>query len=264
MNYLLDRKTKRKKIIYIIVGVIICPILFYFLFGIFNGLSLVTHTVFRPVLFVGNAISEKLAGFSSYFFSKKSLYMENEDLKSKLNEAQASLANYNSLLTENTNLKEILGRKGENSALVLSAILSKPNQSSYDTLVIDAGTVFGIEAGDMVFAIGNLPIGRISDAYTNSSKVILFSAPGEKTGVVIYGRDVFMEIVGRGGGNFEMVVPRDFVLQKGDTVSLPDIFPYALATVETIISDPRDPYTKAILVSPINIQELKFVQVEKK
>jgi hypothetical protein len=76
------------------------------------------------------------------------------------------------------------------------------------------------------------------------------------------GKDVFLEIVGRGGGNFEMIIPRDFIILKGDEVVLPGIVPYVVGIVETIISDPRDSFTKALLVSPVNIQELKFVEVE--
>jgi len=71
-----------------------------------------------------------------------------------------------------------------------------------------------------------------------------------------------MEVAGRGGGNFEMIVPRDFTIVKGDVALLPGIFPYVLGVVEIIISDPRDPFIKALLVSPVNIQELKFVEVE--
>ncbi len=59
-----------------------------------------------------------------------------------------------------------------------------------------------------------------------------------------------------------MIMPQDFTLVKGDQVVLPGIVPYVLGIVETIISDPRDPFVKALLVSPVNIQELKFVQVE--
>jgi len=70
------------------------------------------------------------------------------------------------------------------------------------------------------------------------------------------------ELVGRGGGNFEMTMPKNFILQKGDQVVLPGPYPYVLAIVEKIISDPRDLFTKALLVSPVNIQELKFVEVE--
>ena len=130
----------------------------------------------------------------------------------------------------------------------------------------------GLQIGDIVFALGNIPIGRVAEIYPNSSKVILFSSSGEKTQVVVSGKsdtpdadnngDVFMEVVGRGGGNFEIILPRDFTPAKGDEVVLPGINPYVLAVVETIISDPRDPFIKALLVSPVNIQEFKFVEVE--
>ena len=174
----------------------------------------------------------------------------------------AMMTNYNSLLAENASLKEILGRKDEKASMVLSAILSKPNQSPYDTLVIDAGAEEGLQIGEIVFALGNVPIGRISDIYPHSSKVILFSNPGEKTQVIVSGKDVFLELVGRGGGNFEMVMPRDLVFREGDEVVLPGITPYVVGVVQKIISDPRDPFAKALLVSPVNVQELKFVGVD--
>ena len=60
-----------------------------------------------------------------------------------------------------------------------------------------------------------------------------------------------------------MILPRDFILQKGEQVIMPGLYPYILAVVETIISDPRNPVTKVLLSSPVNIQELKFVEVEK-
>lgn len=246
-------------------------ILFYFRIGIFSGLTSFSHTVFRPVFIFGSNVGEKFGNFSSYFISKNYLHRENENLKSKLNESEARMSNYNSLLEENLGLKEILGRKVE-QVMVLSAILSKPNQSLYDTLIIDAGLKQNLKVGDVVFALGNVPIGTIAETYSNSSKVVLFSNSREKTQGIISGKgdsnsesadgNIFVEIVGRGGGNFEMVVPLDFTLTKGYQVVLPGINPYVVGVVETVISDPRDPFIKAILVSPVNIQELKFVQVE--
>ena len=262
MNYLLDKKIKRKKIFKIALYVVILIVLFYFRSGIFNGFSYVSQGLFRPVLILGNNIGEKLKSLSSLFVSKNSLYLQNESLQSQLNEDEAKMSNYNSLLAENDSLKEILNRKNAKVSMTLAAILSKPNQSIYDTLVIDAGANQGIKVGDMVFALGDVPIGRVSLVYNNSSKVVLFSNAGEKTQAVISGKNVFMEIVGRGGGNFEMIMPKDFTLQKGDQVVLPGINPYVLAIVETIISDPRDPFTKALLSSPVNVQELKFVEIE--
>jgi len=244
-------------------------------------------------LVFGGNIREKLGSVGSFFASKNSLYLENQVLKLQLRQNDAMMANYNSVLAENVSLKEILGRKDETRPndrsvgrevnLVLSAILSKPNQSPFDILVIDTGAKDGLQIGDTVFALGNVPIGRIANVYPHSSKVILFSNAGERTQAVFsskpartdarlndsFGQDsghsggnIFTEVVGRGGGNFEMIVPRDLTLLKGDQVVLPGIAPYLLGIVETIISDPRDPFVKALLVSPVNIQELKLVEVE--
>lgn len=261
MSYLLDKKIKQKKLLKFLLGIIFFLVLFYFRTGIFNGFAYVSHKVFRPVLVFGNNIGVKFQSLTSFFISKNSLLKENENLKFQLDEARATMANYASVLAENYSLKEIFGRKNEKDFMILSAILSKPNKSPYDTLIIDIGIEEGIKKGDMVFGLGNVPIGLVSDVFPNSSKVILFSNAGEKTQVAI--GNVFMEVVGRGGGNFEMIMPRDFVLIKGDQVVLPGIYPYVLGIIETIISDPRDPFQKALLVSPVNVQELKFVQVEK-
>ena len=261
MSYLLDKKAKQKKALQSIFFLIILLALFYFRLNIWNGLSYVVGSIFRPVLVLGNNAGEKFSNFTSYFASKNSLYLENENLKAQISESEADRANYASVVADNESLKEILGRKNEKMNLVLSAILEKPNQSPYDTLVIDAGANNGIKAGDKVFAVGNVPIGRVDTVYPNSSKVVLYSTSGEKTQVVI-GKGIFMELVGRGGANFEMIVPRDLTLVKGDQVTLPGITPYIIGIVETIISDPRDPFQKALLTSPVNIQELKFVEVE--
>lgn len=270
MSYLLDKKIKRNKFFKYAIFAVILFFLIYFRTGIFHGLSYVTHTVFRPVLILGNNVGEKLSNLGSYFYSKNSLLLENQDLKNKLNEQEGRMANYNSILDENLELKNILERlpigqsgKEEKFDIVLASILSKPNQSLYDTLIIDLGAKDGINNGQKVFAFGNVPIGRIAEVYANSAKVVLFSSPGEKTEIIISGHDVFMQIIGRGGGNFEMILPRDFILETGTEVVLPGITPYLIGTVQTIISDPRDAFQKALLASPVNIQELKFVEVEK-
>ena len=272
MSYLLDKKIKKKKVLNVALVVFLCLVLFYFRIGVFNFLSLIGHSIFRPILIVGNNFGEKLGNLGSFFSAKSALYLENENLKSELMQNKLRMFDYDSLLAENIGLKEILGRKnparpsgagGEKVSMTLSAILSKPNRSPYDTLIIDAGTKQGLKVNNLVFASGNVPIGRVAEIYANSAKVILFSNSGEKTQVIVGEKNVFMEIVGRGGGNFEMILPKDLILSKGNQVVLPGIVPYVVATVEKMISDPRDPFVKALLVSPVNVQELKFVEVQK-
>lgn len=237
-------------------------IIVYFNNSIFNSLSYVANKIFKPVLVVGNNISSNAQNASYLLKSKKSLYLENESLKKDLDAMSAKIFNFDALEEENNKLKETLGRKSGDKDFVLSAILSKPNKSLFDTLIIDAGEKDNIEVGDIVFALGYIPIGKVAEVFPDSSKVVLFSTSLEKTEIVITGGDVFMEIIGRGGGNFEMILPRDFEILKGATVSLPGLDSSVIAKVETIISDPRDSYQKALLISPVNIQNLKFVQVE--
>ena len=271
MSYLLDKKVKRKKFIIIVFAIFFVTATFYFRLAISDSLSYASHAIFRPFFIFSNNFGGKLASVGSFFASKNSLLKENDNLKSQLNINANEVANYESILAENISLKEILGRKNETRpngssgrevTMTLSVILSKPNQSLYDTLIIDAGAKEGLEIGDMVFALGNVPIGRIKAVYLNSSKVVLFSNSGEKTQVIVGTKNTSLEVIGRGGGNFEMILPRDLTLLKGDQAILPGIAPLLLGVVETIISDPRDSFQKALLVSPVNIQELKFVQVE--
>ena len=262
MNYLLDRKSKKKNPSTYIILIVVAILIIYFRSPIFSGLSYISSKVFRPFLVVGGTIGDKFSNLGGFFSSKNTLIKENEDLRNKLAEQTAQVSNYDAVLADNTRLQEIFNRKPENLPLTLSAILAKPNGSLYDTLIIDIGTSSGVKVGNTVFASGDVPVGYIAETSVSTSKVILFSNPGERTDVVISGGNVFTQIVGRGGGNFEMEMPRDFDLQNGVAVTLPGITPRVVATVETIISDPRDSFQKALLVAPVNIFELKFVEVE--
>jgi rod shape-determining protein MreC len=250
----------------IVVGLVFLVLIFYFRSGVFKGLSVTAHTIFRPVMVLSNAVSSKFSGIGNFFSSKNSLIKENESLRESLTENFNQMTNYNSLVDENNQLKEILNRKQNPNMrdnMVLGAILEKPNHSAYDTIIIDIGENHGVKAGDIVFADGYVPIGRVDTAFRSTSKIVLFSTSRVVTEVIVSGQNIFMQLVGRGGGNFEMILPRDSVIEKGTEVVLPGMHPYTVAVVETTISDPRDAAAHALLVSPVNIQHLKFVQVKK-
>lgn len=265
MSYLLDRKAQKKKYSKIALGLAALGILFYFRGPIFGGASAAAGEIFRPALFLGQKVGGVSENLRAYFSSKAGLYAENEKLKQDLAMLNAQMADHQVLALENENLKNVLARAPKNKNLLLAAILAKPPRSAYDTIVLDAGAREGIKAGAKVYAYGEVPIGRIDSVSEDISKVVLYSTAGERTQVVlpVAGKsDVFWELAGRGGGNFEMILPRDFVLSPGDTAVAPGIAPFAIAAVKTLLSDPRDPFKKALLASPVNIQALKFVEVE--
>ncbi|MBI5139693.1 hypothetical protein HZA26_03750 [Candidatus Nomurabacteria bacterium] len=262
MNYLQDKKAKRNKILKFASFFLIFIFIIYFQSGIFGKFSPIVHFIFRPVFFLGNGIGGKFSSLGAYFSFKESILNDNQNLKLELDKMMARALNYDSLLDENIKLKETLGRKNEKDNLILAGILSKPNRNFYDVLIIDTGEGKGIKAGDMVLALGNIPIGRVDTVYSNSAKVVLFSSGGERQEVIIPGKDIFIEMTGRGGGNFEISISREVELSEGVEVVLPGLNSYVVAVVQKIISDSRDPLQKALLVSPVNIQELKFVEVK--
>ncbi len=103
----------------------------------------------------------------------------------------------------------------------------------------------------------------MTEVYAKTALVKLYSTAGEKLEVTVSGINITAEATGRGGGNFEMTFPHDVEIPKGTEVTATGIVPYAVGIVDEVISDPRDPLQKVLMRSPVNIQELKFVQVEK-
>ena len=72
-----------------------------------------------------------------------------------------------------------------------------------------------------------------------------------------------MQAVGRGGGSFEISIPRELEIVEGTELVLPGFEHQLLAMVEKIIFDPRDPVKTILATSPVNIQHLRWVEVER-
>lgn len=263
MSYTLDKQRRNKKLRNTFFVIFIFILVLYFNKPLGKTLGGFATTVFKPVLVAGNNMSERLHNFGSYFVSKNILLKENDTLKEENLSLRGELANYQSIDNENKSLKELLGRLGENHSYILATILAKPNTTLFDTLLLDVGADQNVSVGDIVFAYGNIPLGKISEVYTHTSKVTLFTNPGEKTNAVISSTNTYIDLIGRGGGNFEIILPREVTLSEGENVLLPDLNNYLIAKVVSTISDSRDSYQKALLTSPVNIQQLKFVQIRK-
>lgn len=261
MSYLLDRKKRNAKIRNSFFVFLILFVLFYFRSPILNFLNNTTNSALRPFFVLTNNIGTRMYNFSVLFNSKESLLKENQELKDELNNEKGKNSEYIALTRETEELKEILGRTDENKDTALASILV--NNKILDTFIIDIGENQNIKEGDLVFAYGNIPVGYVSEVYNTSSKVNLFSKNKEKTNVLIQSKNIYIDLIGRGGGNFEIILPRDLILEKGENVLLPNIDTYLIAKVDSIISDPRDSFQKALLTTPININQLRFVQVVK-
>ncbi|MDQ5950013.1 MAG: rod shape-determining protein MreC, partial [Patescibacteria group bacterium] len=92
--------------------------------------------------------------------------------------------------------------------------------------------------------------------------VVLYSAPGQTVSALSSPGDIPLSMKGRGGGNFEIELPRDVELPVGSSVVYPEIHPYILGIVGDVTFDPRDPFQTVLVSLPINIQHIKFVEIE--
>lgn len=197
-----------------------------------------------------------------YFTSRNALENYVTGLKNQVQNLESANAELQVLKDENTKLKNQMSRS-ENQQRVLATILVKPNRTPYDTIIVDAGSAEGVVAGSKVYANGNTLIGTVADVSNHTAHITLFSTPGQETDGVVVGSDITVTLTGRGGGAFEIDVPREVVLPEGNVVTNVATFSNPIAIIGTQISSDRDAIKKILAKTPINIQELKWVEIVK-
>ncbi|MDO8471253.1 MAG: rod shape-determining protein MreC [bacterium] len=162
--------------------------------------------------------------------------------------------------TQENILLELLGRKQE-SNIVVAAVLTHPPQTPYDVIIIDAGSNESITVGSQVSLPEGPILGVVSEIFPKNAKVKLFSASGEETNAILERNNVPVTLIGTGGGNFRLALPRDIAIEKGDRILSPNIVSRPLATVADVSVRPTDSFKEVLAKSPTNIFTLRFVFV---
>ncbi len=193
--------------------------------------------------------------------SKKDLYKQNILLKEELAAREIERVRTEAVEEENTVLKATLGRVAPERSIVLSAILAKPNQTPYDTLIIDRGEKDGIAIDQLVFANGDVLIGEIDSVDNSTAKVLMYSTPGNILQVVYGSTGRYFNARGLGNGTFEVEVARDVDVVEGDLFFYPNLDNTPVGIVRKVDFDARDSFKKVLMKSPVNIQEERWVEV---
>jgi rod shape-determining protein MreC len=193
----------------------------------------------------------------------EALLLENQDLKMELEKNSVKLSLVNYLEQENNELRAMLGISSSTNFFVVP-IIKKPPFITYDELMIDAGKDRGVSTTSLVYALGDIPIGRIIEVYSETSKVLLFSSPGEKTEVEIGPQNIPAVAIGRGGGQYEIELPRGLQVSTDDFVISSNLGLRPIGRVVSVNSDPSLTFEKIFFSTPVNIYEMKWVKVETK
>ena len=117
--------------------------------------------------------------------SNAQLLNENADLQRQISALNVQNASVQAIEAENTELKALMGR-ASTTPYILAAVLKRPPVSAYDELVIDIGTDHALSTTSLVYASGNVLIGKVEDIMSDTSKVILFSSPGHAFTYLVY------------------------------------------------------------------------------
>ncbi|NQV93067.1 rod shape-determining protein MreC [Candidatus Kaiserbacteria bacterium] len=230
----------------------------------FGGISRILHSIGVPVWKSQAGVFNVFQSVSLSIQDKKSLLAENERLRGEI--VRLELASLGNLVIrkENEYFRQILNRDGS-PELVVAAILARPNRTLYDTFIVDVGRRDGVVQDALVFGIGGVTIGSVDEVFAHTSRISLYSTPGRKTEVLLgdAGTElVSVEAVGRGGGDFEMHIPRGIEVFEGHAVYSSSLGGSIFGVIEEIITIPSDPFQTILFSSPINIQSLHVVSIE--
>ena len=231
--------------------IIICSIGVWFLLRVF-----LRHTPASLPSVYGDVVSTNL-------MSRRALVKRVTDLETTIAAYNARLSELNLLQDENMKLKAELGRDiMQETHGVLAHVISLPNRSLYDTFTIDAGSAEGIIEGQIVYAFDAIALGDVTTVNDHTATVQLFSTSGRETTGTAVGNNVAVTLTGRGGGEYEVRMPREVHFDVGGTVAYQSVETAVLARIERIVTDPRDPFQRLLAKAPVNLQALKWVIVK--
>ncbi len=221
------------------------------------------QAIARPFIIVRNAIGNGIISTVSFFQSKAAMESENTALQKELVLYNAVVAERDYFASQTVELQKLLGGVGSSTPakFFVARILSKPNFSPYDTMLVATGD--GVAVGDLVFADSNTLIGYVSAVSKTAATVTAYSTPGENTNVLIGSSSIETVATGLGGGTLEVRLPRNSPVAVGDLVTaagIPDT--NILGRVEVATATPSAPYERVLFTSPLDIFDLSYVLIK--
>lgn len=201
------------------------------------------------------------------FVSKKKLQKENEQLKNKLISYELYALNNKILKDENDTLRAFLGGETLTQKVQkrhLENVLTTSGIMHYGVVPITFSGSYNSHIGSLVFWGNDALIGTVQNVYKHTQDVLLFSASGAKTNVLLRTgkRDIPMEVQGIGAGNMVGKLPRDIVVKKGDSVIYKSAPEVVLGIVGSVEAKPSDALQTIRIYVPIKINSIKQVLVE--
>lgn len=228
-----------------------------------NLLSPAVQAIGKPILEAQGGFLGSIGNTWRFLHSKAALVQENNDLKNKIALFNAVVTERDYYKYQNSEIAKIVNRIKSDKQKTFAQIISKPGFSPYDTIIIDAGLDQGLQEGDKVFASDDIILGQIADAYAHTSTVVLYSTAEKETPVLIGSTTIQAVAFGKGGGNFEIKLPRNTGVTVGDSVVMASTTDKIFGTIQYMNTSATDSFERALFKSPVDISSLSFVSIQK-
>jgi cell shape-determining protein MreC len=224
-----------------------------------GGVGIAASFVFNPIVSVKTWFLESSGTIPSYFRTQHALIGTIQSLENQLQEREGDAFAVRELQIENAELSTLLSLKQESR--IIAGILLHPNQTPYDTFLIDRGARDGIVDGATVYIEGDIAVGIVARAYPQSSLVSLVSSPGLKTTAYIFGPNIFVQAEGVGGGVLRVAIPQGIPLAIGNLVVLPGAGSGVYGEIVSVEAVESDPQKYGYVTTSVPLQSIRFVSV---
>lgn len=237
---------------------------------VLEPIRVVIATVAWPVQGVFSTVAFELQDTFRFFISISELKGENARLTEENRRLLAENAEWQSVSQENDELRrelELLPR--EAYRLVAAEVIGRDTAGLGNWLTIDQGTSQGIEIGMPVIVYGGVLIGRVTDVFPKSARVMLLTHPeSAASGVTVEGGAQGIVKGEYGLGLLFDMVLQDATLQSGHRVvtsglggELPkNLF---MGTLQEARLSPDRLYRQVTVVPPISFDSLRYVFIIK-
>jgi cell shape-determining protein MreC len=106
-------------------------------------------------------------------------------------------------------------------------------------------------------------LGEISQSFKNTSTVLLYSTSEHQTPVLIGTSSLQALAVGRGGGTYEIKLPRNTGVAVGDMVVFASSSAKIMGKIEVINTSATDSFERALFKNLIDVSAISLVTVQK-
>ncbi len=235
---------------------------------IFQPLRVVLTVVAWPVQGIFSSVAFEVRDVASFLGSIGSLKRENEQLSAQNIRLLAENAKWQSVSQENDELrKELNLLPREAFQLKAAEVVARDAAGLGSWLTIDQGSLDGVERGMPVIVYDGVLVGRVTEVFPGSARVMLLSHPESLvSGVTVEG-----ESQGIVKGEYGLGIVLDMVLQDaplhaGDhlvTSGLGGDFPKNLTvgTLQDVHSSVDHLYQRSSVVSPVRFDTIRYVFV---